>query len=105
MWVTAAAAAVVVAAATAAAGHPGSPHAEGPYTSEFGTLVGDDRNTLSAGPRGPQLVQDTRAFEKLARFNRTFRCLPGGVERRGGRGGGQAWLGVALRWLGCRKPV
>ncbi|KAK1863814.1 hypothetical protein I4F81_006368 [Pyropia yezoensis] len=70
LWVTAAAAAVVVAAATAAAGHPGSPHAEGPYTSEFGTLVGDDRNTLSAGPRGPQLVQDTRAFEKLARFNR-----------------------------------
>lgn len=72
MWlVAAAAAAVAAAAATAAVGHPGSPHGDGVYTSDFGTPVGDDRNTLSAGPRGPQLVQDTRAFEKLARFNRT----------------------------------
>lgn len=92
-------------AAAASRDRPAAGDAAKPLTSDFGTPVGDNVNTLSVGPRGPQLVQDTRAFEKLARFNRTFRCLPGGVERRGGRGGGQAWLGVALRWLGCRKPV
>jgi len=39
-------------------------------TSDVGTPVGDDRNTLSVGPSGALLVQDTRAAEKLARFDR-----------------------------------
>lgn len=58
--------------AAAARDRPSTGDASKPLTSDFGTLVGDNVNTLSVGPRGPQLVQDTRAFEKLARFNRTF---------------------------------
>lgn len=69
------AAAAVVAGVAEAAGdrdRPATGDASKPHTSDFGTPVGDNVNTLSVGPRGPQLVQDTRAFEKLARFNRTF---------------------------------
>lgn len=91
-----AAAVAAVAAATATAAHDGPHPGRGePYTSDFGTPVGDDRNTLSAGPRGPQLVQDTRAFEKLARFNRTSRC--GGVGSRGEGGGGRYCVDVEAR--------
>lgn len=82
----------LVAGAAEAAGErdrPATGDASKPHTSDFGTPVGDNVNTLSVGPRGPQLVQDTRAFEKLARFNRTFSvwrvgsdvCLCGCVPR------------------------
>lgn len=57
-------------AAAASRDRPAAGDAAKPHTSDFGTPVGDDVNTLSVGPRGPLLVQDTRAFEKLARFNR-----------------------------------
>ncbi|KAK1858345.1 hypothetical protein I4F81_000954 [Pyropia yezoensis] len=57
-------------AAAASRDRPAAGDAAKPLTSDFGTPVGDNVNTLSVGPRGPQLVQDTRAFEKLARFNR-----------------------------------
>ncbi len=35
-----------------------------------GTPVDDDQNTLTAGPRGPALMQDVHLMEKLAHFNR-----------------------------------
>ncbi len=39
-------------------------------TTNFGTPVGDDQNTLTAGTRGPALLQDTHLIEKLAHFDR-----------------------------------
>lgn len=88
MLVAAAVAAVAAAAAATTAAAAGCPYAtttrgSEPLTSDFGTLVGDDRNTLSAGPRGPLLVADTRAFEKVARFNRTFIVLLEGLWAAG----------------------
>src|SRR5580704_255589 len=39
-------------------------------TSESGAPVADNQNSLTAGPRGPVLVQDWQLFEKHAHFNR-----------------------------------
>ena len=39
-------------------------------TTSAGIPVGDNQNTLTAGPRGPVLVQDFHLFEKHAHFNR-----------------------------------
>jgi catalase len=39
-------------------------------TTEAGAPVGDNQNSLTAGPRGPLLVQDYQIFEKHAHFNR-----------------------------------
>jgi len=39
-------------------------------TTEAGIPVGDNENSLSAGPRGPLLTQDWQLFEKHAHFNR-----------------------------------
>ena len=39
-------------------------------TTEAGIPVGDNQNSLSAGPRGPLLTQDWQLFEKHAHFNR-----------------------------------
>ncbi|MCY3670587.1 MAG: catalase [Alphaproteobacteria bacterium] len=39
-------------------------------TTESGAPVADNRNSQSAGPRGPLLLQDQHLIEKLARFNR-----------------------------------
>ncbi len=39
-------------------------------TTAAGAPVGDDQNTLTAGPRGPALMQDVHLAEKLAHFNR-----------------------------------
>lgn len=39
-------------------------------TSSAGIPVGDNQNSLTAGPRGPILVQDWPLFEKHAHFNR-----------------------------------
>jgi catalase len=39
-------------------------------TTEAGAPVGDNQNSLTAGPRGPLLVQDYQLFEKHAHFNR-----------------------------------
>jgi len=60
---TVAAAAIFTTAPVVAAG-------QGVHTSDFGTPVGDNTNSLSVGPSGPLLVEDGRTFEKLARFNR-----------------------------------
>ncbi|MDH4157533.1 MAG: catalase [candidate division Zixibacteria bacterium] len=39
-------------------------------TTSAGIAVGDNQNSLTAGPRGPLLVQDWQLFEKHAHFNR-----------------------------------
>lgn len=39
-------------------------------TTAAGIPVGDNQNALTAGPRGPLLVQDWQLFEKHAHFNR-----------------------------------
>jgi catalase len=39
-------------------------------TTQAGAPVSDNRNSLSAGPRGPLLIQDYHLIEKMAQFNR-----------------------------------
>jgi catalase len=39
-------------------------------TTAFGIPVADDQNSLTAGPRGPVLMQDVHLLEKLAHFGR-----------------------------------
>ena len=39
-------------------------------TTSFGAPVPDNQDVLTAGPRGPQLLQDTWFLEKLAHFDR-----------------------------------
>ncbi len=39
-------------------------------TTEAGRPIGDNQNSLTAGRRGPLLVEDVQLFEKLANFNR-----------------------------------
>ena len=39
-------------------------------TTASGLPVDDDQNTITAGPRGPALMQDVHLMEKLAHFNR-----------------------------------
>ncbi len=39
-------------------------------TTAFGAPVADDDNTMTAGPRGPALLQDVWFLEKLAHFDR-----------------------------------
>lgn len=39
-------------------------------TTTAGCPVSDNQNSLTAGPRGPQLLQDTWFLEKMAHFNR-----------------------------------
>ncbi|MDR3641929.1 MAG: catalase [Humidesulfovibrio sp.] len=40
------------------------------FTTAFGAPVADDQNSLTAGRRGPLLMQDTHLLEKLAHFDR-----------------------------------
>jgi len=39
-------------------------------TTNFGRTIDDDQNSLTAGNRGPVLIQDVHLIEKLAHFNR-----------------------------------
>ena len=39
-------------------------------TTAFGIPVADDQNSLTAGPRGPVLMQDAHLLEKLGRLDR-----------------------------------
>ncbi|MCR8631535.1 catalase KatA [Paenibacillus radicis (ex Xue et al. 2023)] len=39
-------------------------------TTSWGAPVGDNQNSITAGPRGPVLIQDVHLLEKLAHFNR-----------------------------------
>jgi catalase len=40
------------------------------YTTAFGIPVGDDLNSVTAGVRGPVLIQDMHLIEKLSHFDR-----------------------------------
>lgn len=39
-------------------------------TTLFGAPVADNQNSMTAGPRGPVLMQDVWLFEKIANLNR-----------------------------------
>ena len=39
-------------------------------TTDAGNPIADNQNSLSAGPRGPLLLQDYQLIEKLAHQNR-----------------------------------
>ena len=39
-------------------------------TTAAGAPIGDDQNSVTAGPRGPLLMQDYQLIEKLAHQNR-----------------------------------
>lgn len=39
-------------------------------TTSWGAPVGDNQNSMTAGDRGPTLLQDVHLLEKLAHFNR-----------------------------------
>src|SRR3954466_16397377 len=39
-------------------------------TTSWGAPVGDNQNSITAGQRGPVLIQDVHLLEKLAHFNR-----------------------------------
>jgi len=41
-----------------------------PLTTSFGMPVSDDLNTMTAGKKGPALIQDVHLVEKLAHFDR-----------------------------------
>ena len=48
----------------------GGSEPNGTLTTNSGRPVGDNQNSLSAGPRGPLLMEDYLLFEKMAQFNR-----------------------------------
>jgi catalase len=45
-------------------------HDESRMTTTSGRPVGDNQNSVTAGPRGPVLMEDYLLFEKMAHFNR-----------------------------------
>ena len=47
-----------------------TPDHDEPLVRASGTPVGDEQDSLTAGPRGPILLQDVRLLDKLAHFNR-----------------------------------
>jgi catalase len=55
-------------------------------TTAFGVPVGDDQNTMTAGERGPALMQDVHLLEKLGHFDRER--IPERVVHAKGAGAG-----------------
>ena len=55
-------------------------------TTAFGIPVADDQNSLTAGARGPVLMQDAHLLEKLAHFDRER--IPERVVHAKGAGAG-----------------
>lgn len=55
-------------------------------TTAFGIAVGDDQNSLTAGERGPVLMQDVHLLEKLGHFDRER--IPERVVHAKGAGAG-----------------
>ena len=39
-------------------------------TNEVGAPIADNENAITAGPRGPVMMQDVWLLEKMAHFNR-----------------------------------
>jgi catalase len=60
-----------------------------------GPPVGRNQNGLTAGPRGPLLVEDWHLFERHVHFNRER--IPERVVHAGGRGPGRRLMVVRLR--------
>jgi catalase len=56
------------------------------YTTAFGIPVAEDQNSLTAGERGPVLMQDVHLLEKLAHFDRER--IPERVVHAKGAGAG-----------------
>jgi len=56
------------------------------YTTAFGIPVGDDQNSMTAGERGPLLVQDAHLLEKMLHFDRER--IPERVVHAKGAGAG-----------------
>jgi catalase len=54
-------------------------------TTAFGNTVADNQNSMTAGPRGPVLMQDFHLLEKMAHFNRER--IPERVVHAKGYGG------------------
>jgi catalase len=50
------------------------------FTSATGAPVPDNTNILTAGRRGPALLQDTWLIEKLAHFDRACTPRAGGAH-------------------------
>jgi hypothetical protein len=50
--------------------------------TSFGAPVADDNNTITAGPRGPALLQDIWFLKKLAHFDREVSFLNLGSGQR-----------------------
>jgi len=59
---------------------------KGKMTTAFGIPVGDDQNSLTAGKRGPVLMQDVHLLEKLGHFDRER--IPERVVHAKGAGAG-----------------
>ena len=53
------------------------------FTSATGAPVPDNTNIMTAGPRGPALLQDIWLIEKLAQFDREV-IRSGGCMRKAG---------------------
>ncbi len=51
-------------------GHASGAEHRDTLTTTAGRPVADNQNSVTAGPRGPVLVQDFQLFEKMAHFNR-----------------------------------
>ncbi|HOZ45671.1 MAG TPA: catalase [Candidatus Hydrogenedentes bacterium] len=49
---------------------PSKPSNKKPLTTGFGMPVDNDLNSITAGPKGPVLIQDVHLVEKLAHFDR-----------------------------------
>lgn len=80
-----------------------------PFTTSPGIPVGDNQGALTAGPRGPLLVQDWQPFEKHAHLNRE-RIPERAVHAKGSGAYGtyvrnlaeeRETLEARLRWLEC----
>ena len=48
---------------------------DGKLTGLFGAPVSDRENSMTAGQRGPLLMQDVYYLEQMSHFDRRFRCI------------------------------
>ena len=53
-------------------------------TNEVGAPVPDNENSITAGPRGPVVMQDVWLMEKMAHFNREVIPSAACMQRDGG---------------------
>jgi catalase len=65
----------------------GNKNQEKKLTTAFGITIADDQNSLTAGERGPVLMQDVHLLEKLAHFD-PERTLEHVVHAKGAGAGG-----------------